>query len=185
MTVPRITAANCATIDDGMITQEDLPNPYRLMNAGINFTNLYTPSYASGYTFNVGFAFNTSIYPYSNGNVTYSLVRNTFRYSIANVFSDAGYIVNSFHVSAETFYNRSEIHKTFGYEQYHSYKSYPGIDIPTAYDCFLTQSDPLYTEVTGEEPFFSYVISFCAHLPYSDDNDLSQYALEKYPQYDV
>lgn len=117
--------------------------------------------------------------------VSDSLVRNTFRYSIANVFSDAGYNVNSFHAGAETFYNRSEIHQTFGYEQYHSYKNYPEIDTPTADDCFLTQSDPLYNEATGQEPFFSYVISFSAHLPYSDDDDLARYALGKYPQYDV
>lgn len=173
------------TIDDWMITEKDMPALYYLMSEGINFANLYTPSYASGYTFNTEFAFNTSIYPYSNGNVTYSLVRNSFRYSIGNVFSAVGYRVNSFHAGAETFYNRSEIHQTFGYEQYHSYKSYPEIDIPTADDCFLTQSDKLYADVTSNEPFFSFVISFSAHLPYSDDNDFVQYALEKYPQYDV
>ena len=173
------------TIDDWMITLEDTPTLYRLMNDGINFTNLYTPGYASGYTFNTEFAFNTSIYPYSNGNVTYSLVRNTFRYSIGNVFADAGYSVNSFHAGAATFYNRSEIHQALGYEQYHSYKDYPEIATPTADDCFLTQSDPLYAAVTGNAPFYSYVISFSAHLPYTDDDTLSRYALDKYPQYDV
>lgn len=173
------------TVDDWMITEKDMPTTYRLMHEGINFSELYTPGYGSGYTFNTEFAFNTSMYPYSNGNATYSLVRNSFKYSIANVFSEAGYTANSFHAGAETFYNRSEIHKTFGYVKYHSYKDYPAISIPTSDDRFLTQCDELYNEVTSSSPFFSFVITFSSHLPYDDTEELSRHALSNYPEYDL
>lgn len=173
------------TVDDWMITPEDMPTVYRMTREGIHFTEFYTPSYASGYTFNTEFAFNIGVYPYSNGNVTYSLIRNTFDCSVANMFSKAGYSVNSYHSGADAFYNRVEIHKTLGYEKYHSYLHYPQISIPAGDDCFLTQNDALCADVTKDRPFFSFVITVSAHLPFTDENEMSRYALEKYPQYDV
>lgn len=173
------------SIDDWIVTEEDMPTTYQMMNAGMNFSNLYTPSYASGYTFNTEFAFNTGVYPYSNGNVTYSLVRNTFRYSLANMFLNAGYSADSYHAGPGTYYNRSEIHKALGYEQYHSYQDYPACEVPVSDDCFLTESEALFSDLTQNSPFFAFVITLSAHLPYSDDHELAQYALKKYPQYDV
>lgn len=43
------------TIDYWMITEEDLPAIYSLMNEGIHFTNVYTPGFAIGYTFKTKF----------------------------------------------------------------------------------------------------------------------------------
>lgn len=173
------------TIDDWMITAEDLPTLYRMMHEGINFSNFYTPSYANGYTFNTEFAFHTAVYPYSNGNATSSLIHSTFSHSIASRFAEAGYSAHSFHVGAETFYNRGNIHKTLGYTKYHSYLGYPAIDIPTANDCYLTQNDRLYQDVVSGDPFFSFVISYSAHLPFTDDDALTRHALNRYPQYDT
>ncbi len=175
------------TIDDWMITEADMPATYHLMNHGINFSQLHTPGYGGGYTFNTEFAFNTGVYPYSNGNVTYSLTKNTFRHSIANTFARAGYSVNSYHAGAGSFYNRGEIHEALGYEKYYSYHDYPETSVPIHDDCFLTECDKLFSDVTGENgtPFYSFLITFTAHLPYSDDNELVQYALSLHPEYDV
>ncbi|WP_426350914.1 LTA synthase family protein [Alloiococcus sp. CFN-8] len=171
------------SMDDWLITEGDTPTIYKMMKEGINFNNLYTPSYASGYTFNTEFAFNTSIYPYSNGNVTYSLIRNSFSESIANKFINAGYRVQSFHSGTATFYNRGSMHEVFGYEVYNSYQDYPEESVSVYDDRFLYISDELYSDLTCNSPFMSYVITYSPHLPYDIDDDLVQYALEKYPEY--
>lgn len=176
------------SIDDWVITEEDTPTMYQMMNQGINFTNMYTPKYSSGYTFNTEFAFNTSVYPYSNGNVAYALGRHNFDYAIANIFKNAGYSVNSYHVGTPDYYNRGQMHKAFGYSAYDSYQSYDSEDCPVSIenDCFLVENDALYQELVGKDaPFFSFVITYSAHLPYTDNNHLAQEALRLYPQYDV
>lgn len=171
------------SMDDFLITAEDTPTLYAMMTQGMNFTNMYTPDYASGYTFNTEFAFNTGTYPYSNGNVTYALANSTFSSSAASVLAGAGYTVNSFHEGLVNFYNRGIMHKAFGYEQYHSYSDYT-CQLPVWDDSFLVACDPLYEDLTRGSPFFSFVITYSAHLPYIDGDELAAYALEKYPQYD-
>lgn len=174
------------SMDDWLITEEDTPAIYKMMKEGISFENLYTPDYSSGYTFNTEFAFNVSVYPYSNGNVAYSLTANTFSQSIANRFAKAGYSVNSFHEGTANFYNRGEMHQALGYEKYHSYKEYCNDDLSVKNDSILWENDELYSNLTEKKPFMSFVITFSAHLPYSiegDDAALAQYALYKYPQY--
>ena len=173
------------SIDDWMITEEDMPTIYQIMNNGIAFSNMYTPSYSNGYTFNTEFAFNTSVYPYSNGNVTFSMAKNTFSNSIATLFDNAGYSVASFHRGYANFYNRGDIHLAFGYESYNSYTDYSD-DLFSMYsDNFLVKCDALYNDVVNNAPFYSYIITYSAHLPYEDTDELAQYALEVYPQYDV
>lgn len=173
------------SMDDWLITSEDTPVIYKMMTDGINFTNMYTPAYSSGYTFNTEFAFNTAIYPYTNGNAAYTLTRNSFDCSIANSFADAGYSANSFHEGRTEYYNRGQIHVALGYSKYHSYQNYPSINIDVLDDRFLTESDELYSDLTKARPFFSFVITYSPHLPYTDEESLSQTALSLYPQYNV
>lgn len=171
------------SMDDWLITQENTPTIYRLMNEGICFKDFYTPGYANGYTFNTEFAFNTSIYPYSNGNTTYALSRNLFSESIANKFADAGYKVESFHSGTANFYNRGMMHQAFGYSSYNSYRDYSDSEVEVHDDSFLVTCEQLYEELTSGEPFMSFVITYSPHLPYSTDDELTQYALEKHPEY--
>lgn len=171
------------SIDDWLITEEDTPNMYHMMNKGINFSSFYTPQYSNGYTFNTEFAFNTSVYPYSNGNVSYSLSRNNFKKSIANAFFLNDYSVNSFHEGLPTFYNRGFMHAAFGYERYNSYIDYPKIDVSIDNDLFLTKNEHLFNDLIIRNPFFSFVITYSGHLPYNEEDPLSLIALDFYPQY--
>lgn len=173
------------TLDDWLISAEDTPTLYSMMTEGIAFSNMYTPQYSNGYTFNSEFAFNTSIYPYSNGNAAYTLHRNDFPYSIANMFGSAGYRVNSFHEGKTDYYNRGQMHVSLGYERYHSYQDYPQADVTVWDDRFLVKCDELYEKVVEGTPFCSFVISYTPHLPYTDEDELSRTALAQYPEYDV
>ena len=173
------------TVDDWVITEEDTPTLYRMMSEGIRFDNFYTPQYSNGYTFNTEFAFNTSVYPYSNGNVAYSLLRNTFDRAIAGQFAREGYSSNSYHAGLATFYNRGQMHEVWGYEKYHSYQDYPQQEVACLDDRYLVESDELYSDIVSGVPFFSFVITYSPHLPFTDEDELAGVALEAYPEYDV
>ena len=171
-------------IDDWLINETDTPALYYMMNHGINFGGMYTPKYSSGYTFNTEFAFNTSVYPYSNGNAAYALSKNGFMDSLASVFREEGYSANSYHAGYASFYNRGQMHKAFGYSQYHSYHDYQEEDIPINDDAFLVHSDELFNDLTTGAPFYSFVITVSGHLPYTMDDELARYAMSKYPEYE-
>ena len=177
-----IIAVMLESIDDWLITPEVMPTLHGMMEGGINFTNLYTPDYASGYTFNTEFAFNLGVYPYSNGNVSYALTRSSFPYSIANMFASQGYSVNSFHEGKPDFYNRGPMHTAFGFEIYHCYRDYPLTGVSVHNDTFLPKNDALWEAMTGTEPFYSFVITYTAHLPYNQD-DFTVWARSQFPEY--
>lgn len=172
------------SLDDWLIDSEHTPVIHYMKEHGIDFTNMYTPAYSSGYTFNTEFAYNTSVYPYTNGNVAYSLVRNKLNQGVPGVFAKHGYSVNSFHEGTAKFYNRGNMHEVFGYEKYHSYMDYPNEAVSVVDDVFLCESDELYRDLIAQAPFYSYVISFSGHLPYIGNDSSIEYALQKYPQYD-
>ena len=177
-----VIAVMLESIDDWLITPEVMPTLHGMMTGGINFTNLYTPDYASGYTFNTEFAFNLGVYPYSNGNVSYALTRSAFPHSIANMFAAEGYHANSFHEGEPDFYNRGPMHTAFGFETYHCYRDYPLMGVSVHDDTFLPKNDVLWEAMTGSEPFYSFVITYTAHLPYAQD-DFTVWARSQFPEY--
>lgn len=179
-----VIAVMLESIDDWVVTPEVMPTLHGMMESSINFTNLYTPDYASGYTFNTEFAFNLGVYPYSNGNVSYALTRSAFPYSIANMFEQAGYSANSFHEGEPDFYNRGPMHITFGYDIYHCYRDYPLSGVSVHDDTFLPKNDALYAAMTEGDPFCSFVITYSAHLPYAQD-DFTVWCREQFPEYNV
>ncbi len=197
------------SIDDWVITPEDTPNLFALKSKSIDFTNFYTPSFSNGWTFNTEFAYNTSIYPKTNGNAAYGMVRNKFPGSIASVLKESGYTANSFHEGEATFYNRGQIHQTMGYKHYYSYNDYfeedstdrlwdykivngEKIVLHKEDDTYCTQKEELLKDILarGEnvvsegKPFYSFIITYSAHLPYDTTYTISRRALSKYPQYD-
>ncbi len=177
-----VIAVMLESIDDWLITPEVMPTLSGMMEHSIQFTNHYTPDYASGYTFNTEFAFNLGVYPYSNGNVSYALTRSAFPYSLANMFRSAGYTANSFHEGKPDFYNRGPMHTAFGYELYHCYRDYPLTGVSVHDDTFLPKNDVLWEAMTGTEPFCSFVITYSAHLPYAQD-DFTVWCRNQFPEY--
>ena len=74
-------------IDNWLITEEDTPTLYKMMNNSINFTNHYSYYNGGGSTFNSEFAVNTGfITPLSYTQNAYTFNKNTFPYSLAHLF---------------------------------------------------------------------------------------------------
>lgn len=173
------------SIDDWVITEETMPTLSTLMSEGINFTNMYTCLYGSGWTFSTEFAFNSGIYQSTKGIAAYSMSKNSFPYSIANLLEKQGYNCMSFHQNTGNFYSRSSIHPVLGYKQYVSTSSIVSSEFMADSDLSMVADDTCWNMMTQSRPFLTFINTYGAHVPYSSDDPLVQWALSEYPEYEV
>lgn len=87
-------------------------------------------------------------------------------YSLPNRFRDAGYCARSFHAANPNIYNRGQIHLNFGYE---SYNDASVLDM----DSYMLDAQMLngYDRIVSDEPFFSFIITYSGHGPYTEEQD--------------
>ncbi|MDO4173500.1 MAG: LTA synthase family protein [Eubacteriales bacterium] len=174
--------------DDWAINETNAPTITKMMDEGINFTNMYTPLYGSVRTFNTEFTMNTGIFSPTNGNLTFNYCGNDYAESLPNLFRGQGYSANAFHYNSPNFYSRGIMEPAMGYENYICYADYTeyGNSFSQALneDTFVLTNESLHDLLLCEQPFFNFVISRNAHMPYSKQDSVSRYALEKYPQYE-
>ena len=156
-------------IDDWLITEKDTPTLYKMMNNSINFTNHYSYYNGGGSTFNSEFAVNTGfITPLSYTQNAYTFNKNTFPYSLANLFKNQGYSVNAFHMNTSEYYSRGANYKNWGYDNY-----YGLIDLGTYKDdSYVLDRELILNETFKEKMFESkkfvdYIITFTNHMPFS------------------
>jgi len=171
------------SMDDWVITEETTPALYYLMNNGINFDNYFAPVFGAGGTFNAEFTLNTGFHSPSSGNAAYAFNKNVFPQSLANVFKENGYSVNSFHYNTGAFYNRTIMHETFGYDNHYSFLDMGYSEDDAIFDSILMTDDNLYDKfMNNEEPFLNFFITYSNHLPYNLDDLICNTNLKKYPE---
>lgn len=173
--------------DDWTIREDTTPTLCRLMREGINFTNLYTPLYGSVRTFNTEFTVNTGVFSPTDGSLTFTYCGNDYSESLPNTFRAAGYSANAFHYNSPSFYSRGVMDPAMGYETYICYADYAEhsnqFSSELYEDTFVLTNPDLRAQLLPDKPFFNFVISRNAHMPYSSDDSVSKYAMEQYPQY--
>lgn len=154
------------SMDDWLVTPEYMPNLYRLEQEGVYFRNYYAPIFLAAATFNSEFTANTGMIApeYQVRNSYYS--EHALPYSLPNRFRDAGYCTRSFHAANPSIYNRGQIHLNFGYESYNDYGD-------LGMDDYMLDSQLLrgYDQIVSDEPFFSFIITYSGHGPYTEEQD--------------
>lgn len=149
-----------------LVTQEYMPNLYRLEQEGVYFRNYYAPIFLAAATFNSEFTANTGMIApeYQVRNSYYA--EHALPYSLANLFRDAGYCARSYHAANPNIYNRGQIHLNFGYESYNDYGD-------LGMDDYMLDSQLLrgYDQIVSDEPFFSFIITYSGHGPYTEEQD--------------
>ncbi len=156
------------SIDGWLITENTMPTVYKLMNEGVNFSNHFSPIYGGGATFNSEFMVNTGFMtPFNGGNAAYMFVDNIFPHSLPRLFKEKGYTANMFHLNHGRFYNRTEMSKVFGYENYHgSYEM--GISPNEAVrDSHFMTNRQLRDLIIPDNNFFSFILTYSVHTPYT------------------
>ncbi len=171
------------SMDDWMITPEDTPTIYRLMGEGIQFTSFYTPGYGSARTLNSEFCMNTGMYLPTSGTYLFDYMENSFRQSMAGQMTANGYTAEVFHYNSPDFYSRGVLEPAMGYDGYTSYEDFTETEEDLMNDSFLFQNQDIYRLFFREGATFNTIITRSAHLGYDYANDLSIYALERYPEY--
>ncbi len=171
------------SIDDWMVNETYMPTVSYMMQNGMDFSNHFACTFGTGYTFNTEFTVNTGYHAMAVGTPASSLVENAYPYSLARQFAEKGYTPRSFHFNTPDFYNRGEIHKTFGYEEYISYQDYMPMDKAQC-DGIAIGNKKLYRAMAPkqENPFFHFVITYSAHLPYNDEDMKVQMLKKRYPE---
>lgn len=154
------------SMDDWLVNEDVTPTMYMMMQHGFNFNNHYSPGYVTGDIANTEFIANTGMYPVINKlSPNYAYVNNSYPYSIANLFKNEGYTVNSFHRSGGGIYNRENMHISLGYEKYHSYVDMGISDDNLDLDSYIIKNG--YNKIISNNKFMSFIITYSPHSPYT------------------
>lgn len=152
------------SIDTWLVTPDYMPNLYEIQQNSVNFTDFYTPTYLSAGTFTTEIISQTGLIPAVTGLSSSAYSTNSFPLSLANQFKNAGYSVNSFHSASPSIYSRGSVHTNLGFEAYHSYADM-GMD-DYQLDSQLING---YDLMTDSDKFFSYIITYSGHGPYTEE----------------
>lgn len=152
------------SIDTWLLTPEYMPNLYDVQQQSINFTDFYTPTYLSAGTFTTEIISQTGLIPAVSGLSSSAYSVNSFPLSLANQFANEGYNVNSFHSASPSIYSRGSVHTNLGFAAYHSYTDM-GMD-DYQLDSQLING---YDLMTDGDKFFSYIITYSGHGPYTEE----------------
>ncbi|MDO4618904.1 MAG: sulfatase-like hydrolase/transferase [Clostridia bacterium] len=169
------------SMDTWLITEKYTPTIYQMMEEGINFTAYNPPLFGSGYTFGSEFAFNTGLYTPASAVTAANFSKNSFPYSVANMFRKNGYTANSFHFNHAEFYNRGVMHKSLGYETYNTPNSYGIGGVEAELDTNLLKNADYAALMTKKTPFMDFIITYSAHLPYTSGDKINL-AKSYYPE---
>lgn len=168
-------------IDNWLITEEDTPTLYNMMNNSINFSNHYSYYNGGGSTFNSEFAVNTGfITPLSYTQNAYSFNKNEFTYSLANLFKKEGYTVNAFHMNTSEYYSRGTNYKNWGYDNYYGLQDLEMYtDESYTLDRELILNEEFSEKMFSEEKFVNYIITYSAHMPFTTERGVCKILVEE------
>lgn len=168
-------------IDDWVLTEDIMPNLYNLTKSSYNFTNHYSYYNGGGSTFNSEFAVNTGyITPLSYTQNAYTFNKNTFTYSMANLFKSKGYQVNAFHMNSAEYYSRGINYKNWGYDNYYGLKDqsyYTNKSYNLDRELIL---NPVFNELMfpTNQKFVNYIITYSNHMPFTSEKGVCKQILD-------
>ncbi len=158
-------------MDSWLLNEKDTPVLYKMMKESINFTNHYSFYNGGGSTFNSEFAINTGyVTPFSFNRNAYSFNKNSFPYSLANLFKNEGYTVNAFHMNTGEYYSRKINYKNWGYDSYNGLKELGTYeDDSYELDRELILNEQFASLMFPEDTkFVDYIITYSGHLPFTN-----------------
>ncbi|SCX28292.1 LTA synthase family protein [Agrobacterium rosae] len=173
-------AVNYSTLPDViMIMSESLWDPTRLPNVSLSRDpmptirsrqsgHIFSPEFG-GMTANVEFealtGFSNAFLPY--GSIPYQQYVRQPVPSLATFFRNEGYSAIAIHPFQEWFWNRREVYKSFGFEEFRSEETLPAMEKRGIFasDEALT-SEIMQTVDAAESPLFLFSVTLQGHGPY-------------------
>ncbi|MCL6603174.1 MAG: LTA synthase family protein [Paenibacillus sp.] len=148
---------------------EITPNMNKLADNSIYFPRFFQ-QVGQGNTSDAEFIVNTSFYVPPDGPATEIYAPKELP-SLPKLLQEQGYTTATFHTNQVDFWNRGELYKALGFNQYYD-KSFFGEDDTVFYGA---SDEVLYTKTAAvldqmnesSKPFYSQVISMSSHNPFS------------------
>ncbi|SDF64098.1 Phosphoglycerol transferase MdoB [Fontibacillus panacisegetis] len=151
--------------------QEITPNFNKLMKESLYFSNFYHQT-GQGRTSDADFSSQTSLHPLPTGSVFVRYPDHTYD-ALPLILKENGYSTSAFHAYEGSFWNRTNMYRELGYDQFYSKKDYI-IDEPLGWSLgdqsFFRQSLQLMSK--NKEPFYSFLITLSSHHPYTLPEEL-------------
>lgn len=168
-------------IDNWLLNKETMPNTYALLNNSINFTNHYSFYNGGGSTFNSEFMVNVGYTtPYTFPMNAYTLNKNDFPYSMANLMKQKDYSVLAYHMNTKEYYSRGINYYNWGYDNYlglQDLNSYT--DKSYQLDRELVLNEKFYSELfNNNEKTVSYIITYSNHMPFNSSKGVCNQLLK-------
>ena len=168
-------------IDNWLLTKETMPNTYALLNNSINFTNHYSFYNGGGSTFNSEFMVNVGYTtPYTFPMNAYTLNKNDFPYSMANLMKQKDYSVLAYHMNTKEYYSRGINYYNWGYDNYLGLQDLSTYtDKSYQLDRELILNEKFYTELfNNNEKTVSYIITYSNHMPFNSSKGVCNQLLK-------
>jgi lipoteichoic acid synthase len=144
--------------------KEITPNLNKLLNDSLYFNNFYYQT-AGGNTSDAELLCNTSLYPVKEGSVFIRYPSNSF-YSLPKYLKQQGYATYVSHANNPSFWNRSAVYKSFGFDRFFSNNDFT-LDEYIGWGLgdisFYRQS---LDKIDTSKPFYGMFISLSSHYPY-------------------
>ena len=162
-------------LDNWVLTKQDTPTLYSMLKNSFNFTDHYSYYNGGGSTFNSEFAVNTGfITPLSYTQNAYTFNKNSFPYSLANLFKLKGYTVNAFHMNNGEYYSRSTNYRNWGYDNYYGLidtEEYENNSHILDRELILNEkfNELLFPTDTN---FVDYIITYSGHMPFTNTKEV-------------
>ena len=159
------------------------PNLTKLANSGIYFNNFYT-QVSVGTSSDSEFTFNTGLMPSNSGTAFVSYFDRTY-FSMPKLLKEKGYYASSFHGNVASYWNRSVMHKSLGYDDIVGKSKYEideTIGLGLSDKSFLRQTVEKLEKVKEEKGrFYATVITLTNHTPFyvEDGYDVTLKVKEK------
>ena len=155
---------------------EITPNINKIAKEGIYFSSFY-PQISVGTSSDTEFTLSTGLMPSTNGTVFVNYYDRKYE-SIQNAFRKKGYYTFSAHANVRTYWNREEMYKTLGYDEFYAKDSFEVPEDSTSEDIvglglsdksFYKQFMPILKNIKDtKELFMGTIISLSNHSPFND-----------------
>lgn len=158
--------------DEIALSEALTPHLYQLKIEGIDFQSHFTPVYQRT-TSDTEFIINTSQIPSIEDGPTSGIFRyNSYRTSMAYLFSQIGYQTHAFHANYKEFYGRHILYEGYGYQQFFGQHELGLSDQNKRFDTAFYASMKSHI-ASANQPFMSMMITFSGHSPYTKNNEPS------------
>lgn len=170
-------------MDTWLLTPEDTPNLYSLLDNSIVYTQHYSYYSGGGSTFNSELAVNTGfITPVTYTQNAYTFTTNLYPQSLPNLFKNLGYRTSVFHMNTGEYYSRSINYMNWGYDRYYGLLDIQSYDDASyQLDRELISNPTFYEAMFQQEgPFLHYLITYTPHTPFAESDEKCQLLLDEY-----